>query len=149
MLRTTHRELVRDGSLPAVRPVGERVTALVREVGRDAIFAELAAHESALLQDAVMGRVDVSSLEAFLDGSGSLAAALAQASVAVGAPTATDHPHRPPMNLAARVARLVSSWSDTGGPEQRPPLPSSAPSFRCRSRYAPPPTRPVGTTSSR
>ncbi len=52
VLRTTYTQVVRDGVLPTGRPVGERVSALVGEVGRDAVFAELAAHESALLQDA-------------------------------------------------------------------------------------------------
>lgn len=52
------------------RHLGVAASALYNHIGGK---AEL----TALLQDAVMGRVDVSSLEAFLDGSGSLAAALA------------------------------------------------------------------------
>lgn len=51
VLRTTYGEVVRGGSLPTVRPVGERVGALVGEVGRDAIFTELAARKAVLLQD--------------------------------------------------------------------------------------------------
>src|SRR5687768_17514260 len=52
VLRTSYRQLVGDGTLPAGRPVGERVAVALAETEREAIFAELAGHEAVLLQDA-------------------------------------------------------------------------------------------------
>ncbi len=51
VLRTSFNRLVRAGSLPAVRPAGERVAGSLRGAEREAIFAETAAHEAVLLQD--------------------------------------------------------------------------------------------------
>lgn len=52
MLRTGFGRLVGTGTLPAPRPVGERVAVALRETQREAIFAEVAAGEAVLLQDA-------------------------------------------------------------------------------------------------
>ena len=52
VLRTTYREVVRDGTVPTVRPVGERVATLLSETGREATCAELGVRASSLLQDA-------------------------------------------------------------------------------------------------
>ncbi|WP_289017869.1 HNH endonuclease signature motif containing protein [uncultured Ornithinimicrobium sp.] len=73
VLRTTAGAVVRQGALPASRLPGERVLGSLREAGREAVMADLAAGDVALVQDA--------DLDAALGATSTVAAAVERARV--------------------------------------------------------------------